>query len=390
LLTGLARHYRVHLCVLPVADGTRDIPDQVAALAARVMVVALHRAIDTHARLITRVLDPAEKAAHIAAYPRPWSARFCTPEAAAEIKAWWGDAAPNGVAVMRLYLAPLGLAVAGEATRLLLLDLDDDEATAHQRQAAIWAERGEALAAQQSQRQAEMFAQLANDTLRRFDAVAVCSNADAQRLAAQHADARFVVLPNVYSPIADPPPRRRADGVLRLLLVGNMGYLPNADAAQTLSRTILPALRQYGREVHLDIVGAGDPGALPDDPGVQYHGAMEHLAPFYAQADIAVVPLRAAGGTRIKILEAMAYRVPVVASAIAAEGLGLIPETHFLCADDPDSFARACLRLYDEQGLATRLTEAAALMSAHFTPECLHAQLAAVLADIQPSACPHP
>lgn len=69
---------------------------------------------------------------------------------------------------------------------------------------------------------------------------------------------------------------------------------------------------------------------------------MEDLAPYYARAACAVAPIRAGGGTRIKILEAVALGVPVVSTSLGAEGLEFRPGEHLLLADAPAAFAAAC------------------------------------------------
>ncbi len=113
---------------------------------------------------------------------------------------------------------------------------------------------------------------------------------------------------------------------MRLLFVGTLGYFPNADAARFLCRDIVPALRRLsGHAIVVDLAGAGDTTGLRDIaqmPEVTLLGYVEDLAPLYAAADIAVAPLRAGGGTRIKILEAFAHGVPVVATWLAARHRG--------------------------------------------------------------------
>ena len=71
------------------------------------------------------------------------------------------------------------------------------------------------------------------------------------------------------------------------------------------------------------------------------------MEPELAQADVAVVPIRYGSGTRLKILESFAHRVPVVSTTIGAEGLQVEHGVHLLLADDPEAFAAACERLAD-------------------------------------------
>jgi glycosyltransferase involved in cell wall biosynthesis len=74
------------------------------------------------------------------------------------------------------------------------------------------------------------------------------------------------------------------------------------------------------------------------------------------QAAVVVVPLRFGGGTRIKILEALAYRVPVVSTSVGAEGLEVESGKHLLLADSPSAFAQCCLRLLADPALREHLT----------------------------------
>jgi len=97
----------------------------------------------------------------------------------------------------------------------------------------------------------------------------------------------------------------------RLLLLGDMGYLPNADSAITFCEHILPRIRSEVPAVEVAIVG-NHPGpevkALARIPGVEVTGFVPDVAPWFKSAAIVVVPIRFGGGTRIKILEALRHR----------------------------------------------------------------------------------
>ena len=81
------------------------------------------------------------------------------------------------------------------------------------------------------------------------------------------------------------------------------------------------------------------------------------MEPELARADVVAVPIRYGSGTRVKILEAFAHRIPVVSTTLGAEGLGLKPDEHFLAADEPSAFAAACIRLLENRDLRLYLTE---------------------------------
>jgi glycosyltransferase involved in cell wall biosynthesis len=88
-------------------------------------------------------------------------------------------------------------------------------------------------------------------------------------------------------------------------------------------------------------------------------GPVADMVDELAAADVVIVPVRFGSGTRLKILEAFAHRVPVVSTTLAAEGLDAVDGEHLLVADDAEGLARACARLLDPSGPRGRLVEAA-------------------------------
>ncbi len=118
--------------------------------------------------------------------------------------------------------------------------------------------------------------------------------------------------------------------------------------------------------------------ALRDVPEVQLVGAVPDLAPWYSSADAVLVPLRAGGGTRIKVLEAFAHRRPVVSTAVGAEGTAARDEEHLLLGDTPETFARQCARLMAEPDLGEQLAARAFdLFSRTYTTAAVARALAA-------------
>jgi glycosyltransferase involved in cell wall biosynthesis len=83
------------------------------------------------------------------------------------------------------------------------------------------------------------------------------------------------------------------------------------------------------------------------------------MEPELARADLAVVPLRSGSGTRLKILESFAHRLPVVSTTLGAEGLDVEDGVHLLVADDAGGFAAACERLLTDDDLRVRIADAA-------------------------------
>jgi glycosyltransferase involved in cell wall biosynthesis len=189
------------------------------------------------------------------------------------------------------------------------------------------------------------------------DAVTVCSELDRIRLGAPNA----IVIPNGYAPPAEPVGHVRVGSPPTIVFPGLFGYAPNLDGAFYLVREVLPRLRALVPEVRVRLVGRYDDrmGELASLPGVTLTGQVPEMAPELALADIVAVPVRFGSGTRVKILEAFAHRIPVVSTGIGSEGLDAIDDEHLLVQDDPDEFATACARLLSDQELRQRLVDSA-------------------------------
>ena len=146
-----------------------------------------------------------------------------------------------------------------------------------------------------------------------------------------------------------------------LLFIGTMTYGPNEDAAIYFCKEILPALKEkFPGMVELLIVGRGPSpavSALGKDPAVKVTGGVDSVEPYYEKAHVVIAPIRFGGGTRIKILEALAFGRPVVSTTIGAEGLDLKPSRDILIADTPEDFALACIQLAFDDELRQRIAE---------------------------------
>jgi sugar transferase (PEP-CTERM/EpsH1 system associated) len=181
----------------------------------------------------------------------------------------------------------------------------------------------------------------------------VCSvNAPRERdVLGAYVPAPIHVIPNgVDLDYFKPGPRSRYSP-RRLVFTGNMSYRPNVDAVRHLVTDILPRIRQEQPDVELYIVGM-DPAAavrkLADGDRVVVTGRVDDVRPYLDGAAVAVVPLRVARGLQNKVLEAMAMRVPVVASSAAHEGITAVPGRDLLVADTLELFSQSVVRLLRE------------------------------------------
>jgi glycosyltransferase involved in cell wall biosynthesis len=156
------------------------------------------------------------------------------------------------------------------------------------------------------------------------------------------------------------PAWRPAPAPVTAVLVGSFHYLPNLDAARWTAAAIAPALRRLDPRATVRLVGDGpaEMTRLAGLPGVVWTGPVADAGLDLQAASAAVVPLRAGSGTRVKIVEAWAHGVPVVTTAIGAEGLDARDGEHLLVADDADAIAGAVIRLSTDDGLRRRLVDA--------------------------------
>lgn len=182
----------------------------------------------------------------------------------------------------------------------------------------------------------------------------------------EDAVAPFVHLPNAVE-VPATWSLRPSGAPLELLFVGNPSYLPNRDARDRLLGAIVPAIEAMGVEVRL-----------------LHPGPDEDVGGSYRRAHVAAVPLRAAGGTRIKLLEAFAHGCPVVSTPTGAQGLGVRDGEQLVVTGDDDddaAFAAAIVELARDEDRRARLASAArAFVVAHHDRRAVGARLAALVA----------
>jgi glycosyltransferase involved in cell wall biosynthesis len=218
----------------------------------------------------------------------------------------------------------------------------------------------------------------------RYDHVVVASVDEAQRLGGVRVPVG--VVPNSVPAPAMPPP---VAGLRRdLLFVGRLDHEANVDAVRFLLDDVLPILRRRRGDVTLTIAGRTASGGLLkacEAAGARLIADAPSLEPLYADARAVVAPLRLGGGTHVKLIEAMARGLPVVASPVAAEGLALTDGVDVIIASDPEAFAGRCAQLLDDPGLADRIGGAArASWHERYRPEIVRRSIAELVERLAP------
>ena len=280
----------------------------------------------------------------------------------------------DAVHVFRLAALPFARAYfGGSRSRFRCLDLDDIESRTHRSIANLYGADGDARAAA-AKAEAKRCELLEGLAFRMVDRVCVCSERD-RRLLLDRCPADVAVLPNAVRMPAAPAPRRPG-GVFRFLFLGTLGYYPNHDAVLWFCSAILPLIaRGTSVPFAVDIAGGGASGQLMDAvaaSGANFVGEIPEPQPAYEAAHAVIAPLRAGGGTRIKILEAFSYGRPVITTPAGIEGIEAAPEEHALVEESPEAFAAACIRLMTDWELGERLARnAASLCSRAYSTEAL-------------------
>jgi glycosyltransferase involved in cell wall biosynthesis len=201
---------------------------------------------------------------------------------------------------------------------------------------------------------------------READGVYLCSAADEQRLLDQIPAARTAVIPNAadieyYQPRpTDPPPDGRT-----VVFFGLLSTVPNVDAVVHFVQDIWPRIAEAHPEARCKIIGGLPPTSLLALAGtrVKLTGFVSDLRPHLAAAAAVVVPLRVGGGTRLKIVEAMAMGKAIVSTTLGAEGIEAVPGRDILIEDEPAAFGDAVNRLLAGPDLAARIGESARLLA---------------------------
>jgi sugar transferase (PEP-CTERM/EpsH1 system associated) len=227
---------------------------------------------------------------------------------------------------------------------------------------------------------AKRMADLEKRIMRDFDAHVTVSDRDRDQLKAWAPDVPIYVIENgvnveYYSPKEGQDEMRR----FRVVFIGSMDYHANTEAVKRFAESIWPRIYEKHPELVFTVVGRNptpEVSALNERPGIEITGRVRDVRPYCREALTSVVPLRIGGGSRLKILEAMAADLPIVSTQLGAEGIEARHGENILLADSDDDFTKALLLLCENESERARLALAGrALVESQYDWSVLAARL---------------
>lgn len=211
------------------------------------------------------------------------------------------------------------------------------------------------------QRQARKLREFETKACRAATKVVAVSDNDVDHLQQLTGRRDIVCVPNgvdtaFFTPVEEVSPTQQPRS---LVYVGGFTWYPNQDAIEYFCKEVFPIIRQEAPDVVLRVIGRYRENAVTQSMqaqgGVELCGLVDDIRPFVHEASVYIVPLRIGGGTRLKILDALAMGKAIVSTSIGCEGIAVTPNTDILVEDTPEAFARAVLSLLDAPAEARRL-----------------------------------
>jgi glycosyltransferase involved in cell wall biosynthesis len=348
-LAGLLRVFEVTVLVVPCAGSAPGAERFSTSFpGAALEVLDLRGQQDPYFRVIATRTDADEQNALFARYGKPSIAAVMSGQVAAQVADAIRRTQASWVHVFRSYL--LGALDEVPAAIPRSIDLDEDDASSYHSTAAVLESRGRIAEARWAKLEAAAFDRLLAQKLRHFRAVTLANAKDAVSFAQRHAGQPLGSIANsVMLPPASVLPRERSPRREGMLFVGTLGYWPNTDGLEWFMTDVLARIPG----AHLRIAGAHPPRSLRAAARrgrVEFLGFVEDLSSAYRHAALTIAPMRSGGGTRLKILEAGAFGVPVVATPEAAAGLWQSIRPWGLTACTAGEFAASCRSLLADGG----------------------------------------
>ncbi len=219
-----------------------------------------------------------------------------------------------------------------------------------------------------------------------------CSELDSIRLRQTMSRAHFLAIPNGVDTEFFAP-AGLAQTPNSLAFVGTMNWYPNIDAVTFFLRDVWPSLRARNPSATFDVVGAAPPASLKElaarSAGVTLHGFVPEVRPLIERAALYVCPMRDGGGTKLKILDALAMAKCIIAHAVACEGIAVTPGTDVLFAETPSDFVTQIEKMLGDPERRREIGAAARQLAVNrYSFDAIGAKFAAALCDVADAATP--
>lgn len=196
-------------------------------------------------------------------------------------------------------------------------------------------------------------------TLHEYDINITCSNTDSERLNKAIPGLTTDEIPNGVD-LEYFSPDRTTVKKNSLIFAGGLNWYPNREAMLHFSQTIWPELKSKNEDVSMNLVGKYPPHELVTlsklDQAFMVHGYVKDVRDYLNKAEIYICPIMDGGGTKLKILDALAMKIPVVAYEIACEGIDAIHGEHLLMGTTPEQLANLSKQLFESPELAEKIS----------------------------------
>ena len=186
-----------------------------------------------------------------------------------------------------------------------------------------------------------------------------CSKIDADRLTSIAGKCESIEVPNGVDVDFFKCSNKQLGSTPRLLFVGTLSWYPNAEAANFIANELWPILNESIPNIEFDIVGANPARNLltlaQSEPRFKVHGFVNDVRDYFEKADIFICPISDGGGTKLKVLDAFAMEMPVIAHPVACEGINVTQDKNVLFAQTPKQYIEKISYLLNNESIKYNL-----------------------------------
>ena len=360
-LLALSSAYSIFLLVVPISIRDLSLHPSLSALCEKIVRLPLHPIKDSFL-LIRLFLANYGIRFNSDSSSVPTEMSFLSPRRIRTAVRFYQGISFDAIHVFRLYLYPYARSFhTKNQNAVFQIDLDDVESLTRWDLRNLSLLNRDNVMARQMEQEAKKYERLEQEWLPHFDRIFVCSISDRENIKRRYGCNGVEVVPNIVR-VTKTRREEKGSRPFRFVFIGNFLYYPNLDGLTYFCEQILPILRhRVSNPFTIKVVGKSIPrkltAYLSTLKEMEICGPVPNTEYCYREADAAIVPIRAGGGTRIKALEAIAYGLPVVSTTKGMEGLEFHNKTHVLLGDTASSFAEHCCQVMTRPGLRQELAE---------------------------------